>query len=65
MASLDLPLRFLPSCTILKRVLARSVMMRGRLMRSHIVLMVRKAVIRVRSELETVLGGASERREKI
>ncbi len=53
-ASFDLPLRFLPSWTILKSALVRSVMVRGRLSRSHMLEMVRKELIRVRSELLTV-----------
>ena len=51
MASLERPLRFFPSCTFLNKALARSVIVLGKLMRSHIPEIVRKALIKVRSEL--------------
>merc|ERR1711977_36103 len=55
MASLDRPLRLLPSCTILNNVLALSAIVRGRLIRSHIPAIVLNALINVRSELLIVL----------
>merc|ERR1712018_990354 len=54
MASYALPLRFRPSWTILNRELARSVIVFGRLILSHMLEILRNAFIRARSELLTV-----------
>lgn len=50
-ASFDRPFKFLPSCTCLNKLLARSTIVFGKLIRSAIVEISRKAAIRARSEL--------------
>merc|ERR550519_1229118 len=54
-ASLERPLRFLPSWTVLKSLLALSVMVLVRLILSAMLEMVRKALMRVLSELAMLL----------
>lgn len=50
-ASFERPLRFLPSCTCLKRLLARSTIVFGKFIRSAIVEISLNAAINARSEL--------------
>lgn len=51
LASFERPLRFLPSCTCLNKLLARSTIVFGKLIRSAIVEISLKAAIKARSEL--------------
>lgn len=51
LASFDRPFRFLPSCTCLKRLLARSTIVLGKFIRSAIVEISLNAAIKARSEL--------------